>query len=361
MRDALRATGRPIVYSINSNSAHTNTGPSYDWSAVADLWRTTEDITDRWTTGCTADCFMGVTEILDVQAPLYSWAGPQHWNDPDMLEVGVRGTFTPTENRAHFGMWAIMAAPLIAGNDITAMPADVRAVLTDPDVLAINQDSAGRQARRINDSGDTEVWAKTLSDGSGAVALLNRSATTATIATTATAIGMPAATAYNLSDVWTDAVRNTSAGISATVPPHGVVMYRVRTGSATATDSFSLRGAGSGRCLDVLGGAPVDGPQAVVWDCNGGVTQIITASSGQLRIGGKCLDAESNGTADGTRVILWSCGTGTNQQWTLQADGTVRGAQSGKCLDVSGAATANNSPLILWTCSSAANQRWTRL
>jgi alpha-galactosidase len=126
MRDALRATGRPIVYSINPNSAHSNTAPSYNWSAVADMWRTTEDITDRWTTGCTADCFMGVTEILDVQAPLYTWAGPQHWNDPDMLEVGVRGTFTPTENRAHFGMWAIMAAPLIAGNDITTMPADGR-------------------------------------------------------------------------------------------------------------------------------------------------------------------------------------------------------------------------------------------
>lgn len=361
MRDALRATGRPIVYSINSNSAHTNTGPSYDWSAVADLWRTTEDITDKWTSGCTGDCFMGVTEILDVQAPLYSWAGPQHWNDPDMLEVGVRGTFTPTENRAHFSMWAIMAAPLIAGNDITTMPADVRAVLTDPDVLAINQDAAGRQARRISDSGDTEVWAKTLSDGSGAVALLNRSATTATIAATATAVGMPTATAYNLSEVWTGAVRNTSGAISATVPPHGVVMYRVRTGSATATDTFSLRGTGSGRCLDVLGGAPVDGPQAVVWDCNGGVTQIITAASGQLRIGGKCLDAENNGTADGTRVILWSCGAGTNQQWTLQTDGTVRGVQSGRCLDVSGAATANNSPLILWTCTAAANQRWTRL
>jgi alpha-galactosidase len=361
MRDALRATGRPIVYSINSNSVHSNTGPAYDWSPVADMWRTTEDITDRWSTGCTADCFMGVTEILDVQAPLHTRAGPQHWNDPDMLEVGVRGTFTPTENRAHFSMWAIMAAPLIAGNDITTMPADVRTVLTDPDVLAINQDSAGRQAQRVRDSGDTEVWAKTLSDGSAAVALLNRSGSTATVTTSATEAGMPAAGGYQLFDVWTHAARNTTGTISATVPPHGVVMYRVRTGSTTPTDTFSLRGAGSGRCLDVLGGAPNDGAQTVIWDCNGGLTQIITATSGQLRIGGKCLDAEGNGTTDGTRVILWSCGTGTNQQWTLQTDGTVRGIQSGKCLDVNQAATANNSPLILWSCSAAANQRWTRL
>ncbi|MFE9914731.1 glycoside hydrolase family 27 protein [Micromonospora sp. NPDC005553] len=361
MRDALRATGRPIVYSINSNSAHSNTGPSYNWSQVADMWRTTEDITDRWSTGCRADCFMGVTEILDVQAPLAAWAGPQHWNDPDMLEVGVRGTFTPTENRAHFSMWAIMAAPLIAGNDITTMSTDVRDVLTNPDVLAINQDSAGRQAQRVRDFGDTEVWAKTLSDGSGAVALLNRSGSTATVSTTAAEIGMPTAGSYTLADVWTKASRNTSAAISATVPPHGVVMYRVRTGSSTPTTSFSLRGAGSGRCLDLLGGAPTDGAQAVIWDCNGGITQVVTAASGQLRIGGKCLDAESNGTANGTRVILWTCGAGPNQQWTIQADGTIRGGQSGRCIDVNQAATTNNSPLVLWTCSGAANQRWTRV
>ncbi|MEV6802529.1 ricin-type beta-trefoil lectin domain protein [Micromonospora rifamycinica] len=361
MRDALRATGRPIVYSINSNSAHSNTGPSYNWSNVADMWRTTEDITDRWSTGCRADCFMGVTEILDVQAPLAAWAGPQHWNDPDMLEVGVRGTFTPTQNRAHFSMWAMMAAPLIAGNDITTMPADVRDVLTNPDVLAVNQDSAGRQARRVRDFGETEVWAKTLADGSGAVALLNRSGSTATVSTTAAEIGMPAAGSYTLADVWTKASRNTAAAISATVPPNGVVMYRVRTGSSTPTTSFSLRGVGSGRCLDLLGGAPTDGVRAVIWDCNGGNTQIVTAASGQLRIGGKCLDAEGNGTANGTRVILWACGTGTNQQWTSQADGTIRGGQSGKCIDVDQAGTANNSALVLWTCSGASNQRWTRI
>ncbi|GIE99200.1 glycoside hydrolase family 27 protein [Paractinoplanes rishiriensis] len=361
MRDALRATGRPIVYSINSNSVHSNTGPSYNWGPVADMWRTTEDITDKWTSGCRADCFMGITEILDVQAPLHSWAGPQHWNDPDMLEVGVRGTFTPTENRAHFSMWAIMAAPLIAGNDITTMPADVRTVLTNPDVIAINQDSAGRQAQRVRDFGETEVWAKTLSDGSGAVALLNRSGSTATVSTTAAETGMPASAGYQLFDVWTKAGRNTTGAISATVPPHGVVMYRVRTGSGTPTDTFSLRGAGSGRCLDVLGGAAVDGTQAVIWDCNGGTTQAVTAASGQLRIGGKCLDADNNGTADGTKVIVWTCGSGTNQQWSLQADGTVRGVQSGKCLDVNLAATANNSTLILWSCTGATNQQWSRV
>ena len=361
MRDALRATGRPIVYSINPNSAHANTGPSYDWGSVADMWRTTEDITDKWSSGCRADCFMGITEILDVQAPIHGWSGPQHWNDPDMLEIGVRGTFTPTENRAHFSMWAIMAAPLIAGNDITTMPTDVRTVLTNTDVIAINQDAAGRQAQRVRDFGETEVWAKTLADGSAAVALLNRSASTATISTTAADAGIPGASGYTLFDVWTKATTNTSGAISATVPAHGVVMYRVRTGSTTPTTTFSLRGVGSGRCLDVLGGTADDGTQTVIWDCNGGTTQTITASGNQLRINGKCLDADNNGTANGTKVIVWTCGTGTNQQWSPQDDGTILGTQSGKCLDVDRAATANNSAVILWTCTAAANQQWTKI
>ncbi|WP_084599180.1 ricin-type beta-trefoil lectin domain protein [Actinoplanes subtropicus] len=222
---------------------------------------------------------------------------------------------------------------------------------------------AVHQARRVHDYGATEVWAKPLGDGSVAVAvaLLNRSGSTATISTTAGEAGAPSASGYNLYDLWTKSVRNTSGAISATVPPHGVVMYRLRTGSATATDSFSLRGVGSGRCLDVLGGAPNDGTQAVIWDCNGGFTQVITAGSGQLHIGGKCLDADNNGTVDGTKVIVWTCGSGANQQWTLQSDGTIRGVQSGKCVDVNQAATANNSPLILWTCSGATNQQWTRI
>ena len=138
-------------------------------------------------------------------------------------------------------------------------------------------------------------------------------------------------------------------------------MYRVRTGSTAPTGTFSLRGAGSGRCLDILGGAPVDGAQAVIRDCNGGVTQTVTADSGQLRIGGKCLDAEGGSTANSTKVVVWTCGTGANQQWTMQSDGTIRGVQSGKCIDVNGAATTNDSRIILWTCTGAANQRWTRI
>jgi alpha-galactosidase len=232
MDRALRATGRPIVYSINPNSAHANTGPSYDWGRVADLWRTTEDITDAWRTGCTADCAMGVTEVLDVQAPLWPAAGPGRWNDPDMLEVGVRDTFTPDENRAHMAMWAMLAAPLMAGNDVTAMAVDVRAVLTDPDVLGLDQDPLGHQARRVRTDGNTDVWARALADGSVAVALLNRSDTAAVVTTSAVEVGAPATAGYTLADLWAKTTSTTAGTLSAEVPAHGVVLYRVRPSAA---------------------------------------------------------------------------------------------------------------------------------
>ena len=229
MDRALRATGRPIVYSINPNSAHFNSGPYYDWGRVADLWRTTEDITDAWSSGCVTDCAMGVTEILDAQAPLGARAGPGRWNDPDMLEVGVRGTFGEDENRAHLTMWAMMAAPLMAGNDVTAMPVDVRDVLTAPGVVAVDQDPLGRQATRLRTDGHTEVWSRPLADGSVAVALLDRGDVPAPVATTALEAGLPAGAAYRVTDLWTGTSTTTaSPAVAATVPAHGAVLLRVR-------------------------------------------------------------------------------------------------------------------------------------
>lgn len=111
MRDALRATGRPIVYSINPNSFHAITGSTYNWGEVADLWRTTEDLLDIWQNGNTNSYPMGVGNVLDVNAPLAAQSGPGHWNDPDMLVVGRPG-LSLTESRSHFALWALMSAPL---------------------------------------------------------------------------------------------------------------------------------------------------------------------------------------------------------------------------------------------------------
>ena len=161
MGKALRATGRPIVYSLCQ----------YGWDAVwewapelgGNLWRTTDDISPHWDR---------IYTILEQQAGLEKYAGPGHWNDPDMLEVG-NGKLTVPENRAHFSMWAMLAAPLLAGNDLPNMKPEVKAILTNHDVIAIDQDALGKQASRVYSDGEVEVWTRPLSGGSLAIAVLN--------------------------------------------------------------------------------------------------------------------------------------------------------------------------------------------
>jgi alpha-galactosidase len=360
MRDALRATGRPIVYSINPNSFHAITGDKYDWGEVADLWRTTEDLLDIWQNGNTNSYPMGVGNVLDVNAPLAVQAGPGHWNDPDMLVVGRPG-LSLTESRAHFALWALMAAPLMAGNDIRTMSADVSAILRNPRLLAVNQDSLGAGGRRVRDDGVTEVFAKPLSDGSVAVGLVNRGSGTATVATTAAQIGL-SGNGFTLTDLWTGGTSTSSGAISAAVPAHGVAAFRVTGGSPATGTTARLRGAGSNRCLDVENASTAAGANTVIWDCHTAAGQQWTTwANGEVRVfGDKCLDAYNQGTANGTRVIDWQCNGQANQRWTLDSAGALRNAQSGLCLDVEQAATANGARLVLWTCNGQANQKWSR-
>ena len=155
MSRLLRATGRDIVFSI----CEWGSNKPWLWApGIGHLWRSTGDIQDCW------DCStswggMGVSHIIDQNAELYPYAGPGHWNDPDMLEVG-NGGLNPAETRAHFSLWALFAAPLIAGNDVRSMTAETRAVLTNREVIAVNQDPLGVQGRRVRDEGAKEVWMK---------------------------------------------------------------------------------------------------------------------------------------------------------------------------------------------------------
>ena len=363
MRDELRATGRDIVYSINPNSIRPNRGAEYDWGDIADMWRTTEDITAAWRSGCTGDCFMGVTEILDVQAGLTAWNGPGRWNDPDMLEVGKGNILNPTENRAHFGMWALMASPLIAGNDITTMRADTRDILTNRDLIAVNQDADGIQASRIRDDGDLEVWRKPLSDGSVAVGLLNRgdAGDNRVISVTAAELGLGPAASYTAKDLFTKAVSNTTGTITASVPRHGLAVYRVAAGVAENT-GFQLKGEQSGRCLDTATGQLNDGVRAVIADCDAAqLSQQVADNAQQLVIGGKCLDVNNNGTTNGTTVLFWECNGQTNQKWETRTDGSLRSVSSGRCLDVDRGLTAAGTGLLIWDCNGQTNQKWSRV
>jgi alpha-galactosidase len=169
MRDALYAAGRPIVFSI----CEWGSNKPWLWAKdVGHLWRTTGDITDCY--DCQEVYSMGWKIILESQVGLEKYAGPDHWNDPDMLEVGNPG-LSLAESRAHFSLWCILAAPLMAGNDIRNMSDEVRDILTNKEVIAIDQDPLGKQGYRFMEQPGKEIWVKELSNGSWAVCFFNSS------------------------------------------------------------------------------------------------------------------------------------------------------------------------------------------
>lgn len=228
MRRALDAAGRPIVFSI----CEWGTNKPWLWGeGIGNLWRTTGDISDHWQGrkkwedgSC---CSNGMLDIVDQQVGLESYAGPGHWNDPDMLEVG-NGGMTDIEYRSHFSLWAILAAPLIAGNDLTSMRPEIRDILTNKELIAVDQDALGREGRRVAKDGDLEVWARELADGSRAAVLLNRGTADHQVTVRWTDLGYPAHLKANVRDLWEHKDLGAFADhFSATVVPHGVVVVRI--------------------------------------------------------------------------------------------------------------------------------------
>nr|WP_251512525.1 ricin-type beta-trefoil lectin domain protein [Actinacidiphila bryophytorum] len=365
MRDALAATGRPILYSL-CNWGQENV---WTWGAgIGNSWRTTGDINASYSS---------MLSIFHSNVGLASYAGPGHWNDPDMLEVG-NGSLTATEARTEFSLWSEMAAPLIAGTNIASASSTTLSIYTNTRVIAVDQDPLGKQGTMVSSGGGLDVLAKPLSNGDVSVALFNETGSTATISTTAGAVGKTGASSYTLTDLWSGATSTTSGTISASVPAHGTVMYRVAGGTSGGTTggstggtttpptggSGALHAVGAGKCLDVPNSSATPGTQVQIYDCNGQANQSWTrTSSGQLTVvsGGAqlCLDAYNNQTTAGTKVETWSCNGGANQQWSVNSNGTVTSTQSGLCLDVTGASTANGALVELWTCNGGSNQQWT--
>jgi alpha-galactosidase len=214
MRDALLKTGRPIVYSI----CEWGQNKPWEWAAdVGHLWRTTGDINDTWNS---------VVSLFKLNAPLAPYAGPGHWNDPDMLEVG-NGGMTDTEYASHFSLWAMMAAPLLIGSDLRKATPRTLEILANRDVIALDQDKLGAQATVLSSADGRWVLRKPLANGDVAVALFNESNSPATIGTTATELGLPHRAAYRIRDLWRHQTAHTAGTISAMVPAHGTVVYRV--------------------------------------------------------------------------------------------------------------------------------------
>ena len=221
MSAALKKSGRPIVFSL----CEWGSTKPWLWARdIGNLWRTTGDITDKWDSA-KKDDGLGVVQILDQQNGIESYAGPGHWNDPDMLEVG-NGGMTATEYRAHFSMWCIMAAPLMAGNDIRNMTPEIRDILTNKDVIAVDQDALGAQGKRVRHEKDQDVWVKPLQNGAIAVVMLNRGTAEQTITLNWADLGVPPEKSFAVRDLWEHKDLGQMSGkfTPAPIPSHGTVM-----------------------------------------------------------------------------------------------------------------------------------------
>lgn len=214
MHRALLASGRPIVYSICQYGFY------YVWewapSVGGNLWRTTGDIEPSYDR---------VSVIGFSQAGLSKYAGPEHWNDPDMLEIG-NGKMTHDENLTHMSLWVILAAPLIAGNDLSHMTPETLAILTNREAIAIDQDPLGIQGDRVSAIGPVEIWDKALKGGDKAVAIFNRAQSALPITLKLTAVGFPnGARARNIWEA--KDLGRINGSYTVEVPRHGVVLLRL--------------------------------------------------------------------------------------------------------------------------------------
>ena len=215
MSDALKATGRPIVYSLCQYGLQ----KVWEWGASAggNLWRTTDDIEDKW------DSMSAIG--FDKQTGLQKHAGPGHWNDPDMLEIG-NGGMTATEYRTHMSLWAMLAAPLLAGNDLRNMSAETREILMNKEVIAIDQDKLGREGTRVSKEGAAEVWAKPLENGDLAVGLFNRADGMTNVVARWEILGLKGK--HKIRDLWGHSdIGSFRDAYSAEVQAHGVILLRI--------------------------------------------------------------------------------------------------------------------------------------
>ncbi|KAL0317015.1 UNVERIFIED_CONTAM: Alpha-galactosidase 3 [Sesamum angustifolium] len=217
MRDALNATGRTIFYSLCEWGVH---DPALWAGRVGNSWRTTDDINDSWAS---------MTTIADLNDKWAAFAGPGGWNDPDMLEVG-NGGMSYHEYRAHFSIWALMKAPLLIGCDVRNMTQETFEILTNEEVIAVNQDPLGVQGRKVYSYGPDgcyQVWAGPLSGQRLAVVLWNRGSKPATITAKWASLGIESSTSLSIRDLWTHkhVTENKVASFSARVDPHACEMY----------------------------------------------------------------------------------------------------------------------------------------
>lgn len=227
---ALRDTGRDIVFSASAPAYECCSGgdfwQEFQWlPKVSNLWRFGSDVSDNW-----PSIIRNYTEANTPGLP--EKGGPGHWNDADMLEIG-NGGLNPAEEQSQFTLWAEMASPLLLSTEVADLTPAQLSIVTNPDIIAVDQDRLGRQGKIVDRGTDWDVLSRPLADGDSAVVLFNKSDSAQTITTTAHAAGLPSAHSYALTDLVTKERTQSSGPIAADIAPHGTVIYRVRANAGT--------------------------------------------------------------------------------------------------------------------------------
>ncbi len=336
---ALKATGRPMLFSICEWNPALQ---PWTWApAISNMWRTNNDYGDTWDQ---------IVANLDQEAALAPFAGPGHWNDPDILQVGL-GRTSAAQDQAHFSAWSMLAAPLLAGNDLRSMSAASKAILTNREVIAIDQDPLGAEATRLSHDGDADVWTRTLANGDRAVMLLNRGTVPLSIGTDARAVGLPDSGAYRIRDLWAHTATESAGRIIASVPAQSAVLYRVaplhddvdnyppETDVSVSPDvppaypGSQFHVVQPGQTVSVAANARNDGRSAITdaklslsgpagWTVEGGSPTAGSLPTGH-QLGGTWKVTVPGGTAPGTYQLSGSAG----YRWD---DGTRSEASSGQ-------------------------------
>ncbi|NUP50318.1 MAG: alpha-galactosidase, partial [Catenulispora sp.] len=348
---ALAAAGRPIVFS-ESAPAYFQSGEwgNPTWFDVlgwvgqyGQLWREGWDIATYSASNPNASRWSSVLSNYGYNRWIARYAHPGNWNDPDFLIAGDPG-LSADESRSQVALWAMMNAPMILSSDVSALSSAGLAALGNTDIIAVDQDSAGKQAGVVSTNGSVDVLAKPLANGDRAVSVLNRGSSAQSVSTTLSSIGLPGCT-VSAKDLWTGTTSTTSSALSATIPAHGTAIWRLTpaAGCAAATPTGEIVGNGA-KCADVTGSGQTDGTAVILYSCTGNSNQAwVRPGDGTARSLGKCLTA--SGTSAGSAVVISSCVGSAAQHWTAHADGTLTSDASGLCLDVYGGGSADSTKL----------------
>ena len=353
---ALAKVSRPIVF---SESAPAYFEGQSDWYSVlswvkgyGQLWREGYDVATYDASNPNASRWSSVLTNYGYNNPIGRYAGPGNWNDPDFLIAGDSG-LTLDESRSQVALWAMMAAPMIMSSNVSQLSAASISALGNADVIAVDQDSLGRQGTVAAQNGSTDVLYRPLANGDRAVAILNRTGSSITTSTTMSAVGFTSAKCtYSVKDLWAGTSSTSSGTINATIPAHGTAIYRVTPGSGcnTTVPTGQITGT-TGKCVDDSGSGTADGNPIILYPCSGNANQRWQVpGDGTVRTLGKCLDVKAQ---------LATCSGGTDQQWTYQLNGNLINEKTGLCLDATGGGDANGTALEAWSCGdNQLNQIW---